>query len=131
MEFQSCAVHQQMYGSDTGAGPRTWRLQRPCPTAQSGVVRNRKVEAEQAGDGADKAFGLPKRQAEHSPKGQPRQDRQGRIIWLSAAGGACFGLPSRDRLVGEPDRQAAALAQARVIRSPVRNLALLPGDNEP
>jgi hypothetical protein len=34
-------------------------------------------------------------------------------------------LPGRDRLVGEPDRQAPAPTQARVIRRPVGHLALL------
>src|SRR5215217_294714 len=47
---------------------------------------------------------------------------------LSASGGAGLRPPSRDRFIGEPDREAAALTQAGVIGGPVRDLALLPGN---
>src|SRR3712207_8592628 len=39
-----------------------------------GVVRHPQGEAEQADEGADQAFGLPERQAEHGPECQGRQD---------------------------------------------------------
>jgi hypothetical protein len=42
------------------------------------------------------------------------------------SGGPRCGLPGRDRLVGKPNRQALALAQAGVIRRPVSQPALLP-----
>src|SRR3712207_9179298 len=41
---------------------------------------------------------------------------KGRVPGLSASGGARLRCPRLDRLVGEPDRQAATLAQAGVIR---------------
>ena len=45
---------------------------------------------------------------------------------LSASGGVRLSRPRSDRLVGEPDRQAAALTGPGVIsRPPVRDLALL------
>jgi len=39
-----------------------------------------------------------------------------------------FSRPRRDRLLGHPDRQAAALAQAGVIRRPVRDVERLLGN---
>src|SRR5215212_6578986 len=46
----------------------------------------------------------------------------------SAPGRAWLGLPCLDGFVGEPDRQAPALAEAGVVLAPVRHLALLPGN---
>src|SRR5208283_5823294 len=37
-------------------------------------------------------------------------------------------LPRRDRLIGEPDRQAATLAETGLIRRPIRDLVPLPRD---
>ncbi len=52
--------------------------------------------------------------------------RQARVTRLPATGGPRLGAPGRDRGLGEPDRQAAATAQAGVVRSPVRDpIALL------
>ena len=56
---------------------------------------------------------------------QRREDRELRIPGLAAPGGARLGPPGCDRLVGEPDRQAPALAQAGVIGRPVRDLVPL------
>src|SRR3954465_10293638 len=82
----------------------------------------------QAHEGADQAFGLPVRQAEHGPERQGRQDGKLRIPGLATPGGARLRLPRLDCFMGEPDRQAAALAEAGVISWPVRDLALLPWD---
>ena len=110
------AVHQQMHRLGTVASfssaARPWagHLQGRGPSAQGGVVRHRQIEAEQADEGADQAFGLPERQAEDGAQGQGRQDGERRIPGLPAPGRAGLGCPRSDRLLGEPDRQAAALA---------------------
>ncbi len=77
-------------------------------------------QAEQADDRTDQPLGLPVGEAEHGAQGQCRQDRQGRIPGLPAPGGARLRRPRFDRLGGEPDRQAPALAQAGVVLAPVR-----------
>src|SRR4051812_33771261 len=92
------------------------------------MVGHGEVQPEQADDGADQAFGLPERQAEDGSQGQRRQDRQGRVGGLSAPGFPWLGLPRLDGFLGEPDRQAPALAEAGVVLTPVRYLALLPGN---
>src|SRR3954454_8705991 len=85
-------------------------------------------QAEQADDGTDQPLGLPVGKAEHGAQGQRRQDRQRRIPGLPAPGGARLRRPRFDRLSGEPDRQAPALAEAGVVLAPVRYLVLLPRD---
>ena len=49
------------------------------------------------------------RQAEHSPERQGGQDGEFRVPGLATPSGAWLSCPRCDRLVGEPDRQAAAL----------------------
>src|SRR5215212_3535852 len=113
-----------------GAAARPWprHLQGGGPAAQGGVVRNREIKAEQAHEGADQAFGLPVRQAKHSPERQGRQDGELRIPGLAASGRARLSPPGCDRLVGEPDGQTSTLAEAGVISRPVRDFVLLPGN---
>src|SRR3954469_16217036 len=92
------------------------------------MIGDGEVQSEQADDGADQPFGLPERQAEDGSQGQRRQDRQGRVVGLPAPGRTWLGLPRLDGFIGEPDCQAPPLAQARVVLTPVRYLALLPGN---
>ena len=66
---------------------------------------------------------LPVGEAEHRTERERRQDRERRIPGLPAAGRARLGRPRRDRLVGKPHREAAALAQAGVVGWPVRHPA--------
>src|SRR3954470_23143000 len=129
-QLQPCAVHRQMHGlgiAPCTGGTRPWpgHLRGGCPAAQGGVVRDREIEAEQADDGADQPFGLPVRQTEHSAERQSREDGELGIPGLATPGGARLSPPGCDCIVGEPDRQAPALAQAGVIRRPVRHLAPL------
>src|SRR3954447_25878086 len=77
-----------MQGLAVTARSRSWYLQRLGPAAQRGVIRDRQSEPEQMDDGTDQPLGLPQRQTEHGPERQRRQDRQGRIPQLSAAGRA-------------------------------------------
>ncbi len=50
------------------------------------------------------------------------------VVRLPAGCGPAFGAASRNRVLAEPHRQAAALAQARVIRRPVRHPPCLLGN---
>src|ERR1700731_4556211 len=77
------------------------------------------IETEQADDGSDQPLSLSQRQAEHGTQGQGRGDRQSRIVRLTTARGPWLRTPGRDRLVGEPDRQAPALTQGCIIVRPV------------
>src|SRR3954463_7169966 len=127
-QLQARAVHQQVHRLGSAVRPRPRHLQGLGPAAQGGMVGNRESETEQAHDRADQAFGLAQRQAEYGLEGQRRRDRQIRVVRLPARRGARLRLPGSDRLVGEPDRQAPALAQGSIILGPVRDLVLLLGN---
>ena len=92
------------------------------------MVRHAQRQAEQADDRADQPFSLAIGKTEHGAQGQRRQDRQRRIAGLATARRAWLRCPRRDRLVGKPHRQAAALTQAGLVGGPVRDLVLLPRD---
>src|SRR5215212_3276974 len=124
-ELQTRAVHPQMNGLRIAARPRPGHLQGLRPAAQGGMVGNRESETQQANDRADQAFGLAQRQTEYGFERQRRRDRQIRVVWLPAWRGARLGMPGRDRGWREPDRQAPALAQGRVVFGPVRDPAPL------
>src|SRR5207237_4770801 len=108
-----------------GAEPRSRGGQRRGAPGQRGMVRDSEIESEQADAGADQPFGLPQSQAEHGAQRQRRRDRQGRIVGLTAPRGPWLCAPGRDRLFGEPHRQAATLAQGSIIFRPVRYPILL------
>ena len=92
------------------------------------MVRDSEIEAKQMDDRADQPLGLAQSQAEHCPQGQRGCDRYGRIERLTAPCRPWFGPPGRDRLLAEPDRQAATLPQGSIIFRPVGYPILLLGD---
>src|SRR6267154_1404753 len=118
-ELEPCAVDQQVYRS----AARWWlrHLQCLAPSAHGRMVWRREIKTEQPKKGCDQPFGLAERQAENRPQRQRRRDRQRRVARLVAARGAWLGLPRRYRGFGEPDGQAAALAQRDVIGGPIRH----------
>jgi hypothetical protein len=127
---QPCAVDQQMHRLSvirTGVGPvlRPQHIQCCCPAAQRRVVRHPQRQAEQTNDRADQPFGLAECQAEDGTQGQRCQDRQRGIPRLAAAGGARLRCPRRDRFLGEPNGQAAALTQTGFVIRPVGHLMAL------
>jgi hypothetical protein len=83
------------------------------------MVRDGKVDTEQLDDGGNQPFGLAQRQPEYSAQGQGRRNRQVRVEALAARRGPRLRPPALDRLRREPDRQAAARPEPRVVRRPV------------
>ena len=107
---------------------RAWHFQRLSPTAQGGMIRHSQGKPEQADGGADQALGLAPREAEYRPERWRCQECRKGMPGLSAPRRARLRSPGRGGLVGEPHRQAAAPAQGSIIRSRVRDLALLLGN---
>ena len=68
---------------------------------------------------------------EHGSQRQRRLDRRSRVVGLTTACRAGLGPPGGNRLVREPDRQTASLAQAGVILGPVRHPVPLLGNSVP
>jgi|tagenome__1003787_1003787.scaffolds.fasta_scaffold20967711_2 hypothetical protein len=112
----------QRLGMSARLSLRLWHLQCRCSAAQRGVVRHAERQTKNTDDGADEPFSLAEGEPEHRSQGQRRQDRQERIPGLAATGRARLSGPGRDRVLREPDGQAAALAQTGLI---VRQLVTL------
>jgi len=127
-ELEARAVHQQVHGFRAGAEAWLRHLQRLRPAAKRAVVGDGEIEPEQPYDGADQALCLAQSQPKYRTQGQRRQDSQRRVGPLPAPGRPWFSRPRRNHLRSNPNRQASALAQARVIRRPVRDFELLLGD---
>jgi hypothetical protein len=79
------------------------------------VVRHGEIESEQSNDGADQALGLTEGESENRPQRQRRHNRQARIVWLSTRRGPRLRLPRCDRLLREPDGEAAPFPQGGII----------------
>jgi hypothetical protein len=86
------------------------------------MVRHRQIQPDQLEQGADQPFGLAQRLVKHCPQDQRRLDREVRVTRLTARRGPRRRPPSGDRLLTEPDRQRAALAQPSLVGLPVRHL---------
>ena len=109
-------------------GPRPRHLQRLGPAAEGACGPARRDRARAGGGWSRSALrsgAAPggTRPAASAPSGSPGPSRG-----LPARRGAGLGAPGRDRLLGEPDRQAAALAQGGVILGPVGDPVPLLGD---
>ena len=126
-QLQPRAVHHRLQGHGAAARLQPGQLQCLGRAAYGRVVRHREVEAKKGDDGADQALGLAQRQAEHRTQRQRRRDRQSRVAGLPTPRGARLGFPGRDRLLGEPHRQAAALTQRHVVGGRVLRPVLLLG----
>jgi hypothetical protein len=85
------------------------------------MIGHGEIETEQTDDRSDQTFGLAQSKAEDGARRQCRRDRQGGIARLTAGRIAPLGAPGGDRHPGEPDRQAVALVQRRVVFRPVRH----------
>jgi hypothetical protein len=109
-------------------GARCRQRYRYGTPAERGVVGHRQIKMEKLKDRADQPFGLAQRQAKHRAQRQGRRDREIRITGLPARRGARRRLPGRNLVIGEPDGQAAALAQCRVVLRPIRHPPLRPRD---
>src|SRR6516165_3894280 len=126
-QLQSGAIDQQVHWLrlSPAAGAQSRYVQRLRSPAESGVVGNCQGESEEPDDRTDQPFRLAQGEPKHGSQRQRRQDRQRRIASLSASRRPGCGFPTVNCRVTEPNRQARALSETRVIRRPVGHLALL------
>ena len=94
--------------------------QRAPATRQRRVIRHRQIGAHQLQDRAQQPLGRPQRQAVQRPQRQHALDRRLRIrARRTAPARALRLLPARQRVLVDPQRQAAALYQRRFVLGPV------------
>jgi hypothetical protein len=85
------------------------------------MIGHGEIEPERADDRPDETLGLAHSKAEHGAQRQCRRDRQRGIARLTAGSAAPLSIPGGDSRLGEPNRQAAALAQRCSVFRPVRH----------
>ena len=117
-EFQPVLSTSRCTGPEPGRGQTTSKLSaRRLKVVCSGTARSMPSMAMMEPISPSVCKG----QAEHGSQRQRRRNSQGRIARLTTSRRPRFSLPGRDRRVGEADRQAAALPQARVVGRRVRD----------
>src|SRR5271163_1609378 len=98
-------------------------------TAEGRMIRDGDVDPEHIGDRTQKTFGLAQRLVEHQAKRKAGLDGDRRIDWLATPLSGRRRMPCRQRLLGEPHRQASPPYQRgivfRTVRHPVSGLGKL------
>src|SRR3954453_5083936 len=89
---------------------------------------NADIQAEQGGERAQQALGLPPRPAEGQAQQVPGLDRHVRVIPRPTAPTRAGRAPGRDRLGRDPDRQPPPPLQRSVVFRPVLDPVARPWD---
>ena len=120
-QFQSRAIDNQVKRARRSRSLRLVDLQPTSPTAERRMIWNRQVDVQHSHNRTDQPLTLAQSQPENGTQGQSCLDREVGIVTLAA--GRCSGLclPTGDRLVREPDRQASAIAKRCLILPPIRH----------
>src|SRR4051812_8666707 len=92
------------------------------------MVGNADIQAEQGGDRAQQALGLPPRPTKGQAQQVPGLDRHVRVIPRPTAPTRAGRAPGRDRLGRDPDRQLPPPLQRPVIFRPVLDPVARPWD---
>ena len=91
------------------------------PSAQRRMIRDGQVDLQHSHDRANQPFGLAQRQSKHRSQCQSRLNGEIGIVRLAARRGSGLRLPTSQRFVGEPNREASTIAKRCVIVTPVRH----------
>lgn len=92
---------------------------------ESGMIRDPNPEAQQFGYRLQESLGLPEGEAVDDTDGECRLNREVRVDQLTTWPTARRSMPSLDRILGEPQCQLAALAEACLVLAPVTYLVPL------
>src|SRR5271165_3106378 len=85
------------------------------------MIRDGQVDLQHSHDRANQPFALAQRQSKHRSQCQSRLNGEIGIARLAARRGSGLRLPTSQRFVGEPNREASTIAKRRVIVTPVRH----------
>ena len=91
---------------------------------ERGVIGRGQVETQHPEDRRQEAFSLPQGQVEDEPERQRGFDGEIGILPLPATFADAHGLPSGDRIRGQPHGDIAALDQRSVVCRPIPDVVL-------
>ncbi len=119
-QFQPRADNDQVQVARSNPRPFGNR-QSARPSAQRRMIRDGQVDLQHSHDRANQPFALAQRQSKHRPQCQSRLNGEIGIVRLAARRGSGLRLPTSQRFVGEPNREASTIAKRYVIVTPVRH----------
>src|SRR5208282_4919563 len=119
-KFQPRAVNDQVQVARSNPRPFGNR-QSARPSAQRRMIRDGQVDLQHSHDRANQPFALAQRQSKHRSQCQSRLNGKIGIVRLAARRGSGLRLPTSQRFVGEPNREASTIAKRCVIVTPVRH----------
>ena len=119
-QFQPGAVNDQVQVARSNPRPFGNR-QSARPSAQRRMIRDGRVDLQHSHDRANQPFALAQRQSKHRSQCQSRLNGEIGIVRLAARRGSGLRLPTSQRFVGEPNREASTIAKRCVIVTPVRH----------
>ena len=122
--LQPCGIDDQVDRAVVGSGQGRHRNDL-VPARECGVVRGLEVEAHQAEQRVQEPLGLAERQAEDDPQRQHGPDREVRVPPLASAKTVLRWYPRGNRILAQPDRDAAAAPEATLVLPPVPDSVLL------
>src|SRR5271165_3731724 len=85
------------------------------------MIRDGQVDLQHSHDRANQPFALAQRQSKHRSQCQSPLNGEIGIARLAARRGSGLRLPTSQRFVGEPNREASTIAKRGVIVTPVRH----------
>src|SRR5271157_32457 len=119
-QLQPRAVNDQVQVARSNPRPFGNR-QSTRPSAQRRMIRDGQVDLQHSHDRANQPFALAQRQSKHRSQCQSRLNGEIGIVRLAARRGSGLRLPTSQRFVGEPNREASTIAKRCVTVTPVRH----------
>ena len=112
------AVDNEMQAGTRG-GATQREVEMLATPGERGVIGRGQVETQHPEDRRQEAFSLPQRQVEDEPERQRGFDGKIGILPLPATFADAHGLPSGDRIRGQPHGDIASLDQRSVVCRPI------------
>ena len=103
----------------TGGGATKREVEMLATPGERGVIGRGQVETQHPEDRRQEAFSLPQGQVEDEPERQRGFDGEIGILPLPATFADAHGLPSGDRIRGQPHGDIASLDQRSVVCRPI------------
>ena len=116
------AVDNEMQAG-TGGGATQREVEMLATPGERGVIGRGQVETQHPEDRRQEAFSLPQGQVEDKPERQRGFDGEIGILQLPATFADAHGLPSGDRIRGQPHGDIASLDQRAVVCRPIPDVA--------
>ena len=122
--IESPVLSTMRWQAGTGGGATKREVEMLATPGERGVIGRGQVETQHPEDRRQEAFSLPQGQVEDEPERQRGFDGEIGILQLPATFADAHGLPSGDRIRGQPHGDIASLDQHSVVCRPIPDVVL-------